>query len=84
MGAGGWLWNRRFFQVRDWSTPARPEEIRSLFVTLGRKYWCTPAGIARAPARCAEIVGRLATRLEAQQVLGSRNLVGSSLRAVDI
>ena len=83
-GEGGWVWNRRFLQVRDWSTPARPEEIRLPFVTLGRKYRFTPEGIAKAPARCAEIMGRLAARLEAQQALGSRYLVGSSLTAVDI
>ena len=83
-GEGGWVWNRRFLQVRDWSTPARAEEIRALFVKLGQKYWCTPEGIRGAPARCAEIMGRLAARLEAQQARGSRYLVGSSLTAADI
>jgi glutathione S-transferase len=83
-GEDGWIWNRRHLMVRDWSTDAQPEDIRNVFLALGRKYWCSDAAQKRAPHRCAEIMGRLASRLEQQRAKGSRYFIGGSLTALDL
>ncbi|HKY90698.1 MAG TPA: hypothetical protein VJM11_06630 [Nevskiaceae bacterium] len=83
-GEDGWIWNRRHLMVRDWSTEAQPEDIRNVFLALGRKYWYGDAVAARAPHRCAEIMGRLAARLEQQRAKGSRYFIGTSLTALDL
>jgi glutathione S-transferase len=51
---------------------------------LGRKYGYTPeAGVASA-ARAAQLLGMLASRLQAQSAQGSRYYVGNSVTAVDL
>ena len=84
-GEDGFIWNRRHLMVRDWATPAQPEEVRVTFEKLGRKYGYSLPAALRAPVRCAEIMGRLARRLQRQHdESGSRYLIGSSLTALDL
>ena len=51
---------------------------------LGRKYGYSEEASSAAPAKIAEVIGLIDGRLEAQQKLGSRYLVGDSLTAADI
>ena len=51
---------------------------------LGRKYGYSEEASSTAPAKIAEVIGLIDGRLEAQEKLGSRYLVGDSLTAVDI
>lgn len=51
---------------------------------LSRKYGFSEEASAAAPRKMAEVVALIAKRLEAQEQLGSRYLVGSSLSAADI
>ena len=51
---------------------------------LGRKYGYSKEASSTAPAKIAEVIGLIDGRLEAQQKLGSRYLVGDSLTAADI
>ncbi|NKB99590.1 MAG: hypothetical protein GKR90_13990 [Pseudomonadales bacterium] len=51
---------------------------------LGRKYGFNEKASAAAPRKMAEVVALIARRLEAQEQLGSRYLVGTSLSAADL
>ena len=51
---------------------------------LARKYGYSDAASSDAPAKVAEGITLLDSRLEAQEALGSRYLVGDTLTAVDI
>ena len=51
---------------------------------LGRKYGYSEESSSTAPAKIAEVIGLIDGRLEAQEKLGSRYLVGDSLTAADI
>ncbi|MBL6750678.1 MAG: hypothetical protein ISP90_09150 [Nevskia sp.] len=83
-GENGYTWNRRHIMVRDFTAPDKDEQTRATFDKLGRKYWYSPEAAASAPGRCAEILGRLAARLEQQRAKGSRYFIGNALTALDI
>lgn len=83
-GENGYTWNRRHIMVRDHITPDQDEATRALYAKLGRKYWYTPEAGAAASARCAEILQRLARRLERQRAAGSRYFIGHALTALDL
>jgi glutathione S-transferase len=51
---------------------------------LGRKYGYSEESSSTAPAKISEVIGLIDSRLEAQEQLGSRYLVGDSLTAADI
>jgi hypothetical protein len=84
-GENGFAWNRRLLQFHyvlnsGKSTPRALER----FGGGARKYLYSPSAAALAPARCAEILGFLADRLEAQRARGSRYFIGDQLTALDI
>lgn len=84
MSENGFSWNRRHIMVRDFSGPDRDETTRAIYTKLGQKYWYGPEAAAAAPHRCADIMRRLAARLESQRAKGSRYFIGPSLTALDI
>jgi glutathione S-transferase len=51
---------------------------------LGRKYGYSEEASSNAPAKVAEVIGLIDSRLEAQEKLGSPYLVGNTLTAADI
>jgi len=51
---------------------------------LGRKYGYSEESSSTAPAKIAEVIGLIDSRLEAQEELGSPYLVGDALTAADI
>src|SRR5438132_7394263 len=59
------------------------ETARNRSLEFGNKYGYSPEAAAAAPAKCAELIETFARRLEHQQALGSRYLVGDHLSAVD-
>lgn len=83
-GEDGYSWNRRHIMARDRITPEQDAQTRETFAAMGRKYGYTDEGGTRAPHRCAEILGRLASRLEQQRVVGSPCFIGHALTALDI
>lgn len=83
-GENGYTWNRRHIMARDRITPQCDPRTRETFAAMGRKYGYTDAAGAQASQRCAEILGRLASRLEQQRDSGSRYFIGRSLTALDI
>lgn len=84
MSENGFSWNRRHIMVRDFTAPQRDATTREIYAKLGRKYWYGPDAAEAAPARCAEIMARLAARLEQQRGRGSRYFIGEALTALDI
>jgi glutathione S-transferase len=84
-GENGFAWNRRLLQFHYVLHIAKAS-ARALerFGGGARKYLYTPESAAQAPARCAEILGFLADRLEAQRARGSRFFIGDRLTALDI
>ncbi|MBL6750677.1 MAG: hypothetical protein ISP90_09145 [Nevskia sp.] len=83
-GENGYTWNRRNSIVKEFTAPDKDPQTREIYGKVGEKYGFTPeAGIAAA-ARCAEILGRLAARLEQQRAKGSRYFIGNALTALDI
>lgn len=84
LGDDGFVWHRRHIMVRDFTAPDKDPEIRATFAALGDKYWYGPEAVEAAPARCAEVLGHLAARLERQRARGSAYFIGDSLTAVDL
>ena len=84
VGENGFIWNRRHIMVRDFSGPDQPAEVRESFRFLGRKYWYDEAVASAAPGRCAEVLARLAERLQSQREKGSHYYIGQSITALDI
>jgi glutathione S-transferase len=84
MGVNGFIWNRRHIMVRDFTTPEQDPDVSDKFVILGKKYGYSAEAAARAPARCAEILKQLTTRLERQHAAGSRYFIGDTLTALDL
>jgi glutathione S-transferase len=84
-GETGFGWTRRLMLVQAMLNDAGADETaRKGSLAFGNKYGYSPEAAAAAPARCAELIGILARRLERQQALGSRYLIGERLSAVDI
>lgn len=84
LGENGFIWNRRHIMVRDFTRPDKDAATRETFAALGDKYWYGPEAAKTAPARCAEVLERLAAQLERQHARGSRYFIGESLTALDL
>ena len=83
-GEQGFGWNKRNIMVRDHTKPGMDAKVVDFFGKLGRKYGYTVEDGKNAPARCAEILTRLASRLEEQRKKGSKFFIGDGLTALDI
>ena len=84
-GEGGFGWCRRLGMLELMHrAPSLPEATRRLRDTLAARYGWSEAAAARAPARCAEVLARLATQLHEQQARGSLYLVGDALSVADL
>jgi len=83
-GENGFGWSKRNIMVRDHTKPGMDAGVLDFFTKLGRKYGYTQQDGKNAPARCAEILTRLAARLEEQRKKGSKFLIGTGLTALDI
>ncbi|MBC5782303.1 hypothetical protein H8N03_05060 [Ramlibacter sp. USB13] len=82
-GEQGLGWSRRL-QLVEAGLRGRggfPPEVAAY---IGKKYGHGPEAGAAAPARVAELLAMLASRLKAQHAAGSRYYVGQELTAVDI
>jgi glutathione S-transferase len=82
-GEAGLGWSRRLELIHAGLQHAGgfPERVARY---LGNKYGYTPETGRAATSRVTELLGRLATRLQAQYAKGSRYYVGNSLTAVDV
>jgi hypothetical protein len=83
-GENGYTWNRRNSIVKEFTAPDKDEQTREIYRKVGEKYGFTPAAGIIAASRCAEILGRLAARLEQQRAKGSPYFIGQALSALDI
>lgn len=84
-GENGLGWKRRLMLVQAMVNDASADEAtRKSSLAFGNKYGYSTEAAAAAPSKCAEIIETFARRLEHQQALGSRYLVGDHLSAVDI
>jgi glutathione S-transferase len=84
-GENGFGWSRRLMLIHTAVTdPNATDEARKGMLAFGSKYGYSPASVAGAPARVAEIVRVLAQHLESQRSRGSRFLIGDRLSALDI
>jgi glutathione S-transferase len=84
-GENGLGWSRRLMLVQAGVTDSNAtEEVRKGMLAFGSKYGYSPAAVAAAPAKVAQVVRVLAERLESQRSRGSRFLIGDRLSALDI
>lgn len=84
-GSDGWGWNRRHMLLAPMHEAAEaPEALARTRDNLSGRYGFSAESAARAPDRCAEILGGLAARLHRQRDAGSRYFVGSELTAADL
>jgi glutathione S-transferase len=84
-GEGGLGWSRRLMMFHG--TMSRPDSGgrgRALMGPMAEKYGYDEAAAQSASGRVAQIVRSLAQRLEEQQRVGRRFLVGEQLSALDI
>lgn len=82
-GEQGLGWARRLQLIHAGLNGAGGFEPRAAQY-LARRYGYSPQAGADAGARVAQLLGLLAGRLHAQQVMGSRYYLGNSLSAVDV
>jgi glutathione S-transferase len=82
-GEAGLGWSRRLqlIHARQQNAGGFPDAVAKY---LGRKYGYSPEAGATSSARVVELLGMLATRLQAQHGRGSRYYLGDSLTAVDV
>jgi len=82
-GEGGLAWTRRLQLVHAGLQGAGgfPPKVAAY---LAKKYGYRPEDASTHGPRVAELLGMLATRLQAQQAAGSPYYLGDSLTAVDI
>lgn len=83
-GENGFGWSKRNIMVYEHTQPGMDPGVVEFFAKLGRKYGYTPEAGKAAPARCAEIMTRLASRLQEQRKKGSKFFIGNGLSALDI
>jgi glutathione S-transferase len=84
-GENGFAWNRRLLQFHYvLNSPKSSPRAIERFGGGARKYLYSQQAAAKAPARCAGILGFLADRLESQRARGSRFFIGDRLTALDI
>lgn len=84
-GENGFGWSRRLMLIHGVATdPKAAEEAKQGMLAFGAKYGYSPAAIAAAPGKIAQILRAFAERLETQKSHGSRYLIGDQLSALDI
>lgn len=84
-GENGFGWTRRLIIVQGMlNNSGADEAARRGSLAFGAKYGYSPAAVAAAPAKCAEMLAIIARRLEHQQALGSRFFIGDRISALDI
>jgi len=84
-GEHGFGWSKRLMLIHPTLTdPNASEQSRAFSNYMGSKYGYNPAEAETAPARCAEILRLLGTKLEQQRAQGSRFFIGNQLSALDI
>ena len=84
-GEHGYGWSKRLMLLNPILTNADAEESARAFAShLGNKYGYERAEAEAAPARVAEILKTLSTRLEQQHKNGSKFFIGDQLSALDI
>lgn len=84
-GERGFGWSKRLMLIHPTlSNPNSSESSRAFATYLGNKYGYDPAIAEAAPARVAEILRLLGTRLEQQRAKGSKFFIGNQLSALDI
>ncbi|HTY56003.1 MAG TPA: hypothetical protein VMB26_12410 [Candidatus Binataceae bacterium] len=83
-GEQGFGWNKRNIMVRDHTQVGMEPGVVDFFTKLGSKYGYTVEDGKNAPSRCAEILTRLASRLQEQRKKGSKFFIGNGLTALDI
>jgi glutathione S-transferase len=88
-GEDGFGWLRRLAMFRE--ILSLPEDVmpaghpvRVMIARMGARYGYSETAAGTAPARAAEILRMLASRLEKQHSSGSDYLVGDALTAVDV
>jgi glutathione S-transferase len=84
-GETGFGWSKRLMLLHSTlSNPNSSEQSRTFATYMGNKYGYSPAVAEAAPARCAQILRLLATRLEQQRAKGSKFFISNQLSALDI
>ena len=84
-GEHGYGWSKRLMLLHAVLTESGADESARAFAThMGNKYGYNREEAEAAPARVANIVTTLGSRLEQQQNKGSRFFIGNQLSALDI
>jgi glutathione S-transferase len=84
-GEHGFGWSKRLMLIHPTLTdPNASEQSRAFSTYMGNKYGYNAAEAEAAPARCAEILRLLGTKLEQQRARGSKFFIGDQLSALDI
>ncbi|MBI3301400.1 MAG: hypothetical protein HYZ72_04885 [Deltaproteobacteria bacterium] len=84
-GENGFGWSKRLMLLHaTLSNPNSGEQSRASATYMGKKYGYDPAVAEAAPARVAEILRLLGTRLEQRRARGSKFFIGEQLSALDI
>ena len=84
-GENGFAWSKRLTMIHAMlSNPKVDEANRKFWIYMGNKYGYSPAAAEAAPARMAEILQHLGTRLEQQRAKGSKFFIGGQISALDI
>ena len=84
-GEHGYGWSKRLMLLHAVLTDSDADDSARAFAThMGNKYGYNQAEAEAAPARVANIVTTLGSRLEQQHDKGSRFFIGNQLSALDI
>ena len=84
-GEHGFGWSKRLLMIHPtFTNPSANEQSRAFATYFGKKYGYNPAEAEAAPARIAQILRLLGTRLEQQRAEGSKFFIGPQLSALDI
>ena len=84
-GQHGFGWSKRLMLLHPVLTDADAKESARAFAShMGKKYGYNREEVVAAPARVANILKTLSTRLEQQREKGSKFFIGSQLSALDI
>ena len=84
-GEHGFGWSKRLLLIHPtFTNPSANEQSRAFATYFGKKYGYNPAEAEAAPARIAQILRLLGTRLEQQRAEGSKFFIGAQLSALDI
>jgi glutathione S-transferase len=84
-GENGFAWSKRLAMIQGIVTnPKTSEANRSFWLRFGDKYGHSPQASEAAPARMAEILRFLSTRLEQQYANGNKFFIANQLSALDV